>query len=206
MTGEPVKPPVNRPDRGLRRKRPRSPSRAAAPTRPKRTRRTREDDIGAPSQTSNLVGLSHVGATDLNASVSQPEASGSTTQKHARKAKGGAPFSMFPPEVRDMLNTLATKIIETSIPRRHELEPRLGDDEAVKLMSFRPEEDWVGYGEKGESIFTLMVDMSDEWGPSCMWCGHRPDLPKWKRTVAHIRECHFSFRPFPCDKLHDASW
>jgi len=50
---------------------------------------------------------------------------------------------------------------QTGLPQRHEFEPRLG---AVKLMSFPPEIDRVGYGEKGASMFTLMVDISDEVG------------------------------------------
>jgi hypothetical protein len=104
------------------------------------------------------------------------------------------------------MNMLATKITESDFPRRHELEPRLGDGGAVQLMSFRPEADWAGYGEKGGSMLTLMVDMSEGGGFACMWCEHRPKVPKWKRTVAHIRESHFCFRPFPCDKKHDASW
>ena len=104
------------------------------------------------------------------------------------------------------MSTLATRIGKSGLPQRHELEPRLGDAQAKELMSFRPEAHWVGYGEEGESILTLMVDMSEDGGFACMWCDHRPDVPKWKRTVAHIREYHFCFRPFPCDKMHDASW
>jgi len=104
------------------------------------------------------------------------------------------------------MSKLATRIMESGIPQRHELEPRLGTARAIELMSFQPEAHWLGYGEKGESIFTLMVNMSEDGGFACMWCEHRPDIPKWKRTLAHIREHHFGFRPFPCDKVHDASW
>ena len=133
---------------------------------------------------------------------------GAAPQKHARRVKGNrAPFSERPPEVRDMMTTLATKIKESGFAQGHELEPRLGSGPAIELMSFRPEADWAGYGgEKGESVLTLMVDMSEDGGSACMWCGHRPDGMKWKRTVAHIRECHFHFRPFPCDKVHNAEW
>jgi len=146
--------------------------------------------------------------TDLSPLESQPEGSDTAPQKHARRDKGNSstPFSKRLPEVRDILNTLATKIIESGFAQGHELEPRLGDARAVELMSFRSETDWAGYGEKGESVLTLMVDMSEDGGLACMWCEHRPDVPKWKRTVAHIRECHFHFRPFPCDKVHNASW
>lgn len=105
------------------------------------------------------------------------------------------------------MNTLGIRITEAGFPRRHELEPRLGDDQADELMNFRSEADWVGYGgDKGESMLTLMVDMSEDGGFACMWCEHRDETPKWKRTVAHIRECHFHFRPFPCDKKHKATW
>ncbi len=104
------------------------------------------------------------------------------------------------------MNTLASRIVDSGFPQRYELEPRLGDDQADKLMNF-PDADWVGYGGlKDESMLTLMVDMSDGGGFACMWCGHRDERPKWRRTVAHIRECHFRFRPFPCDKVHKATW
>jgi hypothetical protein len=80
-----------------------------------------------------------------------------------------------------------------------------GPPSRCELMS--SEADWAGFGgKKGESILTLMVDMSEERGFACMWCEYRPKEPKWKRTVAHIRECHFRFRPFPCDKVHKSTW
>lgn len=105
------------------------------------------------------------------------------------------------------MSTLATKIKESGCAQGHELEPRLGDGRAVQLMSFRSDADWAMYGgKKGESVLTLMVDMSEDGGAACMWCEHRPEKPKWKRTVGHIRETHFQFRPFPCDKVHNASW
>ena len=135
----------------------------------------------------------------------EPEVS---AQKHATQAWGNTsgPFSKRPPEVRDIMSTLATKIQESGFAQGDELEPCLGDARANALMSFRSEEDWAGYGKKGESVLTLMVDMSENGGSACMWCEHRPKKPEWKRTVAHIRETHFHFRPFPCDKVHDESW
>jgi hypothetical protein len=207
-TGGPVKPPINQPKRDFRRKRSRSPSGDAALTRPKRTRRTKKGDTGATSQTLQFVDSPPVDGTDLNPPIPQPEVSGLPLQKHARRPQGNSnvPFSGYPPHVQDMMGNLATTIIESGLLQRHELEPCLGDALAAELMSFRPEANWLGYGEKGESILTLIVDMSEDGGFTCMWCGHRPDLPKWKRTVAHIREHHLSFRPFPCDKAHDAAW
>ena len=104
------------------------------------------------------------------------------------------------------MNTLAAKIKEFGCPGRNELEPRLGESQADELLSFRPKTDWAEYGEECQSVLTLMVDMSQGGGFACMWCEHRPEVPKWKRTVAHIRERHFHFRPFPCNKVHNASW
>ena len=131
-----------------------------------------------------------------------------SSQKHARQARGNtsAPFSHRPPEVRDIMRTLATRIQESGFAQGHELEPRLGDARANALMSFRSDADWAGYGKMGESVLTLMVDMSADGGSACMWCEYRPETLKWKRTVAHIRETHFRFRPFPCNKVHKASW
>ena len=135
----------------------------------------------------------------------EPEIS---AQKHTRQDSGNTstPFSKRPPEVRDIMSTLATKIQESGFAQGHDLEPRLGDALANTLMNFRSEADWAGYGKKGESVLTLMVDMSKDGGSACMWCEQRPARSNWKRTVAHIRENHFHFRPFPCDKVHNASW
>ena len=208
-TGGPMELPVKQPKWVVRRKRPRSPSGDAKPARTKRTRRTRNDHTDETSQTPQLVGSPPVDGTALNLPVSQPEISGPAHQKHARRPKGNdiAPFSSYPPSVQDMMNTLASRIMESGFPQRHELEPRLGDTQAAELMGFRPEAHWAGYGGlKGESMLTLMVDMSENGGFACMWCGHRDEGPKWKRTVAHIRECHFRFRPFLCDRVHKASW
>ena len=200
--------PVKRPKRVVRRKRSRSPSGDAAPARTKRARRTRKGNPGATPQTPQLVGSPPVFGTDLNLPVSQPQVSCPPPQKHARRPRGNdAPFSKFPPQVQDMMNRLAIRIIESGFPQRNELEPYLGDTQAAELMGFRPEAHWVGYGgQRGESMLTLMVDMSEDGGFACMWCGHRDSRPKWKRTVAHIREWHFRFRPFPCDKVHEANW
>ncbi len=196
------------PKRSLKRKRSPSPSGDVALPRTKRATRTKKGDTGATSQTSQLDGSPPVNGTDLNPPVSQPEVSGSPTQKYPRRPKGNdiAPFSSLPPRVQDMMNILASKIIDSGFIQRHEPEPRLGDDRANELMSFRPEADWVGYGEKGSSVLTLMVDMSEDGGFACMWCGHRDATPKRMRAVAHIRERHFRWRPFPCDKVHKATW
>ena len=157
----------------------------------------------------NTTVESMAGTRNLRHRAALPnEVSGSPLAKRARRAKGNntTPFSKFPPQVQDMMNKLATRIIESGLPQRHELEPRLGTALAIELMSFRPGVHWLSYGEKGESILTLMVDMSEGGGFACMWCEHRPAMSKWKRTVAHIREHHLGFRPFPCDKVHDAAW
>ena len=195
---EPERPPLHQPDANFKRKRSRSPSGDAMNTRAKRPRRTRKCETGAatPSQP--------VGSPPGE----EPEVSGPAPQKYTRQAKRNscAPFSERSPGVRGMMNTLATNIEESGFAQGHGLEPCLGDARANTLMSFRPEADWVGYGKKGESVLTLMVDMSENGGFACMWCEHRPQKPKWKRTVAHIRETHFHFRPFPCDKVHRASW
>ena len=199
---------VKQPKRVVRRKRSPSPSGDAAPARTKRARRTRKGNTGATPQIPQPVGSPPVVGTDLNPPVSQPQGLGPPLQKHARRSRrNDTPFSNFPPQVQNMMNKLAVRIIESGFPQRNELEPRLEDTQAAELMSFRPEAYWVGYGgEKGESMLTLMVDMSEDGGFACMWCGHRDERPKWKRTVAHIRECHFRFRPFPCDKVHNTDW
>jgi len=207
-TGGPTKPPINQPKRVFRRKGPRSPSGPVALTRPKRRRITKKGDTSAISQTPQSVDSPPIDGGDLDLPMSQPEVSGSLPQEIARRAKGndGVPFSKLPPQVQRMMNRLAARIVESGLPQRNELEPRLGDAQATELMSFQPEALWLGYGEKGESILTLMVNMCEDEGFACMWCEHRPVVSKWKRTVAHIREHHFGFRPFPCDKVHDASW
>ena len=199
-----------------RRKRCRSPDETASPTNNKRKKRTKRAGLRASPGARALVG-GHEQHTQLHlpadpdvsaALVSQPEASTSGPRKHVRATKGdeAVPFSKRPARVQEMMKTLAEKIEEHGYPARNVLEPRLGESGANELMSFRPEKDWAKFGVGGQSVLTLMVDMSEGGGFACMWCEHRPKLPKWKRTVAHIRERHFHFRPFSCTREHKASW
>ena len=116
------------------------------------------------------------------------------------------PFSKRPAKVQDMMKTLATRIEDHGYPARNILEPRLGESGADELMGFRPKADWAKFGVEGQSVLTLMVDMSEGGGFACMWCEHQPAVPQWRSTVGHIRERHFHFRPFPCTGEHTGTW
>ena len=88
MTGGPERPAINRPNRAFKRERSRSPSENAMPTRAKRTLRTRKGDIGATTQTPQLVDSPPANVPD--------KVSGPPPQENARGATASSASEIFP--------------------------------------------------------------------------------------------------------------
>ena len=81
------------------------------------------------------------------------------------------------------------------------LEPSLGTPEASALMAVAPSERLIGYGTKGESIYSLFVGVKGE-DCECLWCGdvQRDKLP---RAIGHFRAKHLGHKPYTCGLAHD---
>ena len=106
----------------------------------------------------------------------------------------------LPPEVRQAMRLLVSKIKNSTFIVNQTLEPFLGTLDASTLMAVAPSELWIGYGTKGKSIYSLFIRVDGE-DCECLWCG---DVQRGKllRAIGHFRAKHLGHKPYTCDLAH----
>lgn len=106
----------------------------------------------------------------------------------------------LPPEVREAMRLVVSKILDSTFIVNQTLEPSLGTLDASALMAVAPPELWIGYGTKGKSIYSLFIRVDGE-DCKCLWCG---DVQRGKllRAIGHFRAKHLGHKPFTCGLAH----
>ena len=106
----------------------------------------------------------------------------------------------LPPEVRQAMRLLVSRILDSTFIVNQTLEPSLGTLDASALMAVAPPELWIGYGTERKSIYSLFIRIDGE-DCECLWCG---DVQRGKllRAIGHFRQKHLGHRPFACGLAH----